>query len=69
MSFRITNLEEDYSVVVSTPEEVYDKVEDIVGMVLVEYNGVPYPIEASCWAELACVGECFEHDKFTLEVL
>ena len=42
-------------------EDVYDIIED-------EF-GPEVAISASSWTELACVGEIYEHDKFTIEMV
>ncbi len=45
------------------PYEVYD---------LTDSMSAPDPliaIEASSWCELACIGEVYEHNNFTIEVL
>lgn len=68
MSYKITKLETGTSWKVETAEEVYAKVEDIVGDERTS-SDIPYSIEASSWAELACAGESFEHNKFIVEAL
>jgi hypothetical protein len=36
----------------------------------IEYQfGHEVAIGASCWTELACVGEIYEHDEFTIEMI
>ncbi len=68
MKYKITNLETGTSWEVRTAEEVYAKVEDIVGDERTT-SDIPYSIEASSWAELASSGEVFEHNKFNVKVL
>lgn len=36
----------------------------------IEYQfGHEVAVGASCWTELACVGEIYEHDEFTIEMI
>lgn len=42
-------------------EDVYDIIEDEFGS--------DVAISASSWTELACVGEVYEHDQFTIEMV
>jgi hypothetical protein len=42
-------------------EDVYEIIED-------EF-GPDVAISASSWTELACVGEAYEHDKFSIEMV
>lgn len=67
--FKVTNNETGVIRKVKKPFDVYDCVEDIVGMELCEVSQVPYAIEAESWAELACIGDTFEYEKFTVEVI
>lgn len=41
--------------------DVYDAIEYQFGHEVAE--------SASCWTEIACVGEIYEHDKFTVEMV
>ena len=68
MAYKITDLKSGISRHVKTPEDVYDWVERFVGMEL-HPCGMPYCIEVSSWAELACIGEIYEHSAFTVEVV
>lgn len=60
--FKITNMKTKAAYTVSDIESVYDHVEKITGDVLTA-------IEVSSWAELACVGDCYERDTFIVEVI
>ena len=42
-------------------DDIYDIIEDGFGPEVA--------ISASSWAELACVGEVYEHDQFTIEMV
>ena len=45
---------------------VYDEVYYEVGEKLAP-NGIPLAMEIECWSELACVGEKYITDNFTVE--
>lgn len=42
-------------------EDLYDELEPMFGHELA--------VDASCWAELACVGEEYEHEEFIIEMV
>jgi hypothetical protein len=42
-------------------EDMYDIIEDEFGPAVA--------ISVSSWAELACVGEVYEHERFTIEMI
>jgi hypothetical protein len=41
--------------------DLYEKLEPIVGHDAAE--------DAMCWAEMACIGMDYEHEKFTIEMV
>lgn len=49
--------------------ELYYAVEDIVGDDDLTPNGIPTAIEADGWGDFAYIGEKFEHEKFTIELI
>lgn len=62
VGFKIKKSNSAISITVFDTEEVYNQVFSIV-------NSTEDAIEASSWAELASVGEVYEHEVFAIEVI
>lgn len=66
--FQITNKITGVRWTAKSPEQLQDYVLEMVGESYT-INGIPAFIEVEGWAELACVGEVFLDDNFTVEVI
>lgn len=62
IKFQITNMETQVTYTVSDADSVYGYVEKISG-------DERAAIEASSWAEIASIGDCYERDTFSVEVV
>lgn len=73
--FRISDLRNGRSIrwdVVNAPvgsQILYCEIEHRVGMKQCPSNCIPYALEVDGWGELACVGETYETDDFSVEAI
>ena len=54
---------------VALARELYDIVEEMVGLKENPVNGIPYAIEVDGWGELAAIGELYETPEFLVECI
>ena len=49
--------------------DLYTPVSYIVGETALHNNGVPICLEVQGWGELACIGDIWENDRLTIELV
>lgn len=71
--FKIINKSNNDFHVVDAPagsQVLYYEIEDIVGEEKPNpVSNIPHAIEADGWGELACIGETYEAEEFTVECI